>query len=64
LYEFEATASKETKDFVGWNTGVPINNPNSSGMLKNGQGLTQSKCHLPEKNVSASVPYFNTTVLI
>lgn len=62
MYDFAENATEETVGFVGYNKGTPINFPESAGMLKTGDGIIQAKCFYPSRNISAAVPYFNTTV--
>jgi len=62
LYGFENKTSQETKDFIGYNKGYPMNKPESAGMLETGTHIIQSKCFNHSRNLSYAVPYFNTTV--
>lgn len=58
MYSFDDHSTQDTKDFIGYNEGIPINRPTSKGMLEGGTNVVQSKCHNPEKNISKAVPYF------
>jgi len=54
MYSFENDTPKEDREFFGSNRGLPMNNPESSGMLKGGKGVLEMPC----KEINRSVPYF------
>jgi hypothetical protein len=58
MYDFDKNADEQTKAFVGFNTGKPMNTPVSSGMLNANTNILEAKC----KEYDTSVPYFQKPV--
>ena len=54
MYSFENSTPKEDREFFGHNSGLPMLNPESSGMLKGGKSILEMPC----KDINRSVPYF------
>lgn len=52
LVNFAPNASQADRDFVGFNTGVPMQRPNASGLLSD--GIMQMAC----KDIERAAPYF------
>lgn len=44
MYEFDKSVSPADKDFFGYNTGVPMTNPKSSGMLNANHNVLNFPC--------------------
>jgi len=54
MYHFDDDVPQEDREFFGYNTGLPMHNPESSGMLKGGVNILEMPC----KEANRSVPYF------
>ncbi len=39
MYDFNESASNDTRDFFGYNKGLPMMDPESDGMLVGGENL-------------------------
>lgn len=54
MFDFDKGVSKEDREFLGENTGIPLMNPRSSGLLSAGSNMMTMPC----QEVNRSVPYF------
>mmetsp|Transcript_15182 Transcript_15182/g.23439 ORF Transcript_15182/g.23439 Transcript_15182/m.23439 type:complete len:127 (-) Transcript_15182:736-1116(-) len=53
-YQFTENATDRDISYFGSNEGLPMTNPESSGMLTGGQGFLETAC----PDIDRSVPYF------
>lgn len=59
LYQFnENTTTQEDRDYFGMNEGLPMNKPNSRGMLTGGKNILEMPC----QDINRSVPFFKELV--
>ena len=56
MYDFSSNATQDTRDFFGYNNGLPMHKPDQSGMLEGGENIFLYNCH----DVNRTVPYFET----
>jgi len=54
MYNFGAEATEADKAYFGFNDGVPMTKPVSSGMMTQGHGMLSTPC----KEVNRTSPYF------
>ena len=54
LYDFDSNITNQEKEFFGYNNGMPMTNPNSSGILVSKENIIQTKCEQNQK----LTPYF------